>query len=103
MRRSDAVGQGRARENGRGGIVALDLVAVADDRDELLDRDRREHVLRDHDLGLDLLDHLDRAVAEGALEAARRDYSKAMREVMTLQRTPAAPAEPTRPRAANAA
>jgi crescentin len=44
-----------------------------------------------------------RAVAEGALEAARRDYSKAMREVMTLQRTPAAPAEPTRPRAANAA
>jgi crescentin len=44
-----------------------------------------------------------RAVAEGALEAARRDYSKAMREVMTLQRTPAASAEPARPRAANAA
>jgi hypothetical protein len=44
-----------------------------------------------------------RAVADGALEAARRDYSKAMREVMTLQRMPAAPAEPARPHAANAA
>jgi crescentin len=41
-----------------------------------------------------------RAVAEGALEAARRDYSKAMREVMTLQRNPADPAPR---RAANAA
>ncbi len=30
---------------------------------------------------------LARAVAEGALEAARRDYAKAMREVMALQRT----------------
>ncbi len=46
---------------------------------------------------------LARAVAEGALEAARRDYAKAMREVMALQRNPAAPGEPTRPRAANAA
>jgi hypothetical protein len=43
-----------------------------------------------------------RAVAEGALETARRDYAKAMREVMSLQRTPA-PEEPDRQRAANAA
>lgn len=43
-----------------------------------------------------------RAVAEGALETARRDYAKAMREVMSLQRT-SAPEEPDRQRAANAA
>jgi hypothetical protein len=42
-------------------------------------------------------------MADGALDAARRDYAKAMREVMTLQRNPPAPAEPARPRAANAA
>jgi chromosome segregation ATPase len=56
--------------------------------------------------GLDAMlrrEKLARALAEGALDAARRDYAKAMREVMTLQRNPPAPAEPARPRAANAA
>ena len=33
---------------------------------------------------------LARALAEGALDAARRDYSKAMREVIALQRNPPA-------------
>lgn len=46
---------------------------------------------------------LDRAVVEGALATARKDFSRAMREVMALQRNPPAPAEPARPRAANAA
>ena len=44
---------------------------------------------------------LDRAVVEGALATARRDFAKAMRDVMALQRNTAAPAEPSR--AANAA
>ena len=46
---------------------------------------------------------LERAVVEGALATARKDFSRAMREVMALQRNPPAPAEPARPRAANAA
>ena len=46
---------------------------------------------------------LARAVAEGALEAARRDYAKAMHEVMALQRDQPAQAGPEQPRAANAA
>jgi crescentin len=56
--------------------------------------------------GLDAMlrrEKLARALAEGALDATRRDYAKAMREVMALQRDPPAQAEPARPRAANAA
>jgi len=44
---------------------------------------------------------LGRAVAEGALEAARKDFSRLMREVMALQRSKEAAVE--QPRAANAA
>jgi chromosome segregation ATPase len=44
---------------------------------------------------------LDRAVAEGALATARRDFAKAMRDVMALTRNAAGPDEPSR--AANAA
>ena len=40
-------------------------------------------------------------MVEGALEAARKDLSRAMRAVMALQRNPQA--DPARPRAANAA
>jgi crescentin len=46
---------------------------------------------------------LERAVAEGALEAARKNLSRAMRSVMALQRDQAAQPEPARPRAANVA
>jgi crescentin len=46
---------------------------------------------------------LERAVVEGALATARKDFSRAMREVMALQRDPPAQAAPARPRAANAA
>ncbi len=44
---------------------------------------------------------LERAVVEGALATARRDFAKAMRDVMALQRALPVPAEPSR--AANAA
>ena len=44
---------------------------------------------------------LDRAVVEGALATARRDFGKAMRDVMALTRNAAGPDEPSR--AANAA
>jgi hypothetical protein len=40
-------------------------------------------------------------VAEGALATARRDFAKAMRDVMALTRNAAGPDEPSR--AANAA
>jgi crescentin len=46
---------------------------------------------------------LDRAVVEGALQTARRDFSRAMREVMALQQSPASEDQPSPPRAANAA
>lgn len=46
---------------------------------------------------------LDRAVVEGALETARKDFARVMREVMSLQRQQQAVEEHTDPKAANAA
>ncbi len=46
---------------------------------------------------------LERAVSEGALQTARRDFAKLMREVMALQRSKDAAAGVEQPRAANAA
>jgi crescentin len=46
---------------------------------------------------------LERAVSDGALETARKDLARAMREIMTLQRSQAAHEVSARPRAANAA
>ncbi len=46
---------------------------------------------------------LERAVVEGALQTARQDFSRLMREVMALQRSKDAGADVERPRAANAA
>jgi crescentin len=46
---------------------------------------------------------LERAVAEGALQTARKDFARLMREVMALQRNKEAAAEVVRPCAANAA
>lgn len=48
-------------------------------------------------------EQVERAVVEGALQTARKDFSRAMREVMALQRDQAGPSEPGRSRAANAA
>ena len=48
-------------------------------------------------------EQLERAVVEGALQTARKDFSRAMREVMALQHASGAQAEPSPPRAANAA
>ncbi|MFA6267880.1 MAG: hypothetical protein WC670_19455 [Pseudolabrys sp.] len=46
---------------------------------------------------------LDRAVVEGALETARKDFARVMREVMSLQRQQQATDEPADLKAANAA
>ena len=47
---------------------------------------------------------LERAVLDGALQTARRDFARAMHEVMALQQAASGQAEPTQPRkAANAA
>jgi len=46
---------------------------------------------------------LDRAVVEGALETARKDFARVMREVMSLQRQQQATEEPADLKAANAA
>jgi crescentin len=47
---------------------------------------------------------LERAVLDGALQTARRDFARAMHEVMALQQAASAQAEPAQPRkAANAA
>ncbi len=46
---------------------------------------------------------LDRAVVEGALETARKDFARVMREVMSLQRAQQALEEPADIKAANAA
>jgi chromosome segregation ATPase len=46
---------------------------------------------------------IERALVEGALATARKDFSRAMREVMTLQQAPPAETNPKPPRAANAA
>ncbi len=61
----------------------------ADTNDELVAALRREK--------------LERAVAEGALETARKDLARVMRDVMALQRSQAAQEPSTQPRAANAA
>src|SRR6185437_8813073 len=46
---------------------------------------------------------VERALVEGALQTARKDFSRAVRDVMALQQTSQAQADPTPPRAANAA
>ena len=43
------------------------------------------------------------SVVEGALETARKDFARLMREAMALQREQAAPDDPARLRPANAA
>ena len=65
-------------------------------------RQAAEHKINELELALGR-EKLERAVVEGALQTARKDFSRAMREVMALQHGPAAPGEPTPPRAANAA
>jgi hypothetical protein len=46
---------------------------------------------------------LERAVAEGALETARKDLARLMRDVMALQRNQLTQDASAQPRAANAA
>jgi chromosome segregation ATPase len=56
------------------------------------------------DLGTSLRrERMQCSVVEGALETARKDFARLMREAMALQRDQAAPDDPTRLRPANAA
>lgn len=48
-------------------------------------------------------EQLEHAVVEGALQTARKDFSRAMREVMMLQQAQQGSSGPAQPRAANAA
>ena len=48
-------------------------------------------------------EQMERSVVEGALETARKDFSRVMRELMALQRKQTAEEPPPQPRAANAA
>lgn len=61
-----------------------------------------EHTIAELNGALDR-EKIERALVEGALATARKDFSRAMREVMTLQQAPPAQTAPARPRAANAA
>jgi crescentin len=64
------------------------------------DKQAAEQTIEELDAAL-RREKLERSVVVGALATARKDFSRAMREVMALQRDP--PAAPARPRAANAA
>jgi crescentin len=66
------------------------------------ERQNAEHKITELEAALGR-EKLDRAVVEGALQTARRDFSRAMREVMALQQSPASENQPAPPRAANAA
>ena len=46
---------------------------------------------------------MERLVVEGALETARRDFARAMRELLAMQREQAAKEPAPEPKAANAA
>ena len=48
-------------------------------------------------------EQIERALADGALETARKDFSRAVREVMALAAQPGHAQAPRQPRAANAA
>jgi chromosome segregation ATPase len=59
---------------------------------------------RIEDLGASLRrEQMQCSVVEGALETARKDFARLMREAMALQREQSGPGDPTRLRAANAA
>jgi crescentin len=66
------------------------------------ERQTSEHKLMELEAALGR-EQLERAVVEGALQTARKDFSRAMREVMALQHASGAQGEPGPPRAANAA
>jgi crescentin len=88
-RAEDTIGALNERIGNLEQTLAADRQTHADTVDELNAALRREK--------------LERAVAEGALETARKDLARVMRDVMALQRSQQAQETAAKPRAANAA
>jgi crescentin len=83
-------------------IAALQAQVAAVSKDRGDDRMTAEQTIEELKAALQR-ERLDRAVVEGALETARKDFARVMREVMSLQRQQQAAEEPATPTAANAA
>jgi crescentin len=88
-RAEDTIGALNERVTTLEQALSADKQTAADSNEELVAALRREK--------------LERAVAEGALETARKDLARVMRDVMALQREQAAQEAGAQPRAANAA
>lgn len=88
----------RAEEN----VAALQAQLATSARERSNDRATAEQAIEELKAALQR-EKLDRAVVEGALETARKDFARVMREVMSLQRQQQAAEEHTDPKAANAA
>lgn len=88
----------RAEEN----VAALQAQLASAARERSNDRATAEQAIEELKAALQR-EKLDRAVVEGALETARKDFARVMREVMSLQRQQQAAEEHADPKAANAA
>lgn len=88
-RAEDTIGALNGRIGALEQTLAADKQTAAETNEELTAALRREK--------------LERAVAEGALETARKDLARVMRDVMALQRNQTAQEPNAQPRAANAA
>lgn len=88
----------RAEEN----IASLQTQLAAAGKERSNDRLTAEQAIEELKAALQR-EKLDRAVVEGALETARKDFARVMREVMSLQRQQQAAEEQTDLKAANAA
>jgi chromosome segregation ATPase len=87
---------------------AEDTIGALNERigtlEQVLAADRQTHADSVEELSVALRrEKLERAVTEGALETARTDLARVMRDVMALQRHQQAQEPPPQPRAANAA
>ncbi len=83
-------------------IAALQAQLASANKERGNDRHTTEQAIEELKAALQR-ERLDRAVVEGALETARKDFARVMREVMSLQRQQQATEEPADLKAANAA
>lgn len=83
-------------------IAALKVQVDTINKERSTDKQLAEQAIEELSAALQR-EKLDRAVVEGALETARKDFARVMREVMSLQRAQQAIEEPAEIKAANAA
>jgi crescentin len=83
-------------------ITALKVQVDTINKERSTDKQLAEQAIEELSAALQR-EKLDRAVVEGALETARKDFARVMREVMSLQRAQQATEEPAEIKAANAA